>query len=80
MNIEHLSAAAFEPMHAVLIVLSSLTHAIWRYQKVASAVLKSQEARRTVQGGVMKKMQELEAKSGTMKSSKVRICWRYAVA
>jgi|LauGreDrversion4_2_1035121.scaffolds.fasta_scaffold813074_1 hypothetical protein len=41
-------------------------------QRTAGALLKSQEARRAVQGGVLKKMQELEAKSGIMKSSKVR--------
>jgi hypothetical protein len=33
---------------------------------------RGQEERRAVQGGVLKRMKELEAKCGIMKSSKVR--------
>jgi hypothetical protein len=34
-------------------------------------MIKGQEERRAVQGGVLKKMKDLEAKCGVMKSSKV---------
>lgn len=41
-------------------------------QRIAGAMSRGQEERRAVQGGVLKRMKELEAKCGMMKSSKVR--------
>ena len=40
-------------------------------QRIAGAMIKGQEERRAVQGGVLKKMKDLEARCGVMKSSKV---------
>jgi len=40
-------------------------------QKIAGAMSRGQEERRAVQGGVLKRMRELESKCGIIKSSKV---------
>jgi hypothetical protein len=49
-------------------------HFICCFQRIAGAMIKGQEERRAVQGGVLKRMKDLEAKCGVMKSSKVRFC------
>ena len=47
-------------------------HVSVQFQRIAGAMSRGQEERRAVQGGVLKRMKELEAKCGMMKSSKVR--------